>query len=116
MENKITKLEIQKMFDEISSELNWDISQKEMLWWYFFIWKDLWRLEKLKNYLDDHKYKSVDLYPDDDDSTQYILHMTKVETHSVDSLYHRNEELYQLVEDLWVDSYDGMDVGLLDDD
>jgi hypothetical protein len=40
-----------------------------------------------------------------------VLHVRRVEMHSVESLLARNEELYRLAEELGIDSYDGMDVG-----
>ena len=37
--------------------------------------------------------------------------MQRVEAHSVDSLFARNEQLYEFATEHGLDSYDGMDVG-----
>ena len=46
-----------------------------------------------------------------DDGNTNVLHVERVETHSPESLFARNEELYGLADRLGLESYDGMDVG-----
>jgi Protein of unknown function (DUF1260). len=55
-------------------------------------------------------YRFVDIH-EADDSSMRVLHVERVETHSPESLFARNAELYRVAETFGLDSYDGMDVG-----
>jgi hypothetical protein len=54
-------------------------------------------------------YRIVDVFPSDEGEI-YFLHAERIETHSVDSLHQRNNELADLAFSRGV-TYDGMDVG-----
>jgi len=86
-----------------------------LLWGYFFTHREPRKLEEAKDTLISQGYRFVDLYISDKDSAdepdQYWLHMEKIETHSPVSLDNRNDELYKFSHDFGLDSYDGMDVG-----
>ena len=81
---------------------------KPLLWGYFFYGHKA-GLNKVWSALDGQGYKLVRLEEVKDEST-YILHVEKVEQHSVDSLLKRNAELSALASPNGVE-YDGMDVG-----
>ena len=74
-----------------------------------FLLRDKTGLDKVWSALDGQGYKLVRLEEVKDEST-YILHVEKVEQHSVDSLLKRNAELSALASSNGVE-YDGMDVG-----
>jgi len=61
-------------------------------------------------------YEFVDVYlsdkDDPDDEDMWWLHVQRVEVHTVDSLFARNERLTEFAAHHGLDSYDGMDVGL----
>ena len=61
-------------------------------------------------------YEFVDIYPSDknepDDVDMWWLHVQRIEVHTVDSLFARNERLTEFAARHGLDSYDGMDVGL----
>jgi len=54
-------------------------------------------------------FKSEKDDPQDDDL--WWLHVQRIEVHTVDSLFARNERLYEFASSHGLDSYDGMDVG-----
>jgi hypothetical protein len=53
--------------------------------------------------------------PDNDDQGLLYLHVEREELNTVESLDARNHELYQFAEEFGLESYDGMDVGPIDD-
>ena len=110
----IPKHKLQDMFDSISESTDWDMSG-DMLWGYFFTNSDRSALEQVAPILDEMGYSVKSIYLSDkdseDESDLWWLHVEKVETHSVDSLYATNLVLHEFAEQHGIDSYDGMDVG-----
>jgi len=102
------------MFDSMSSNSGWDVS-KPMVWGYFFTNSTRPPLESAAKLLASQGYRVVDIRIDDKDSPSdadsWWLHVEKIEVHTVDTLDGRNREFYGLAESLGLDSYDGMDVG-----
>ena len=108
----IDRAQLQQMFDDIARNAGWDMS-KPMLWGYFFTHATREPLERAADTLRADGYRVVDLWQgDEEDEPLFWLHVERVEAHSVESLYERNESFYRLAEDLGLESYDGMDVGL----
>ena len=81
-----------------------------MLWGYFFTDRSAEKLERAATILVAQGYRLVKIREDEDGSTRW-LHVERVEVHSPQSLFARNEALYKLADDLGLDCYDGMDVG-----
>jgi hypothetical protein len=106
----IGREQLQQMFDEIARNAGWDMS-KPMLWGYFFTHTSRDELETAASTLAEEGYRVVEISEDDDEEL-FWLHVERVEAHSVDSLYERNESFYRLAEELGLESYDGMDVGI----
>jgi hypothetical protein len=106
----IARAELQQMFEDIAENAGWDMS-KPMLWGYFFTHTSRDELEVAARTLAKEGYRVVEI-AEDDDEPLFWLHVERVEAHSVDSLYERNESFYRLAEELGLESYDGMDVGL----
>jgi hypothetical protein len=113
----ITREILQQMFDSIADEGRWDMS-RPMLWGYFFTHSDKEALAKVVPLLQARDYEFVDLHQSDKedpaDEDLWWLHVQRVEAHSVDSLFARNEQLYEFASAHGLDSYDGMDVGPAD--
>ncbi len=110
---RIEKSALEEMFANIRSKTQWPIDA-DMLWGYFFTHGDREKLLKAAEELRKRGYTVVGVRepsPDDDDQRRLWLHVERVETHTVDTLDRRNQDLYQLAADLGLDSYDGMDVG-----
>src|SRR5262245_4438604 len=116
MANRIPKWQLQEMFDDIAAKTDWDLDD-EMVWGYFFTNSDRIDLELAATKLESEGYRYVDLYQPEDgeDMPLYILHVERIETHDVDSLYERNTELEAFATENGLDTYDGMDVGPLED-
>jgi hypothetical protein len=113
VENKISKAKLQRMFDNIATEGKWDM-KGNMLWGYFFTDPDRNNLQVAAEKLKASGYRFVDIFQPEDDGKPlpyFFLHVERVETHSVDSLYKRNTELEQFARDNNLETYDGMDVG-----
>ncbi len=112
-EDRIDRSVLEEMFASIRSNTEWPIDG-DMLWGYFFTDKDQAKLERAGQELEARGYRYVGiLRPDGDDEDQetLYLHVERVETHTVETLHRRNMELYDLAEELGLDTYDGMDVG-----
>jgi hypothetical protein len=105
---------LQQMFSNISKDTNWDMS-RDMLWGYFFTNPSRQPLEAASKDLARSGYRVVDIYLGDKDSPtapdQWWLHVERVETHSVASLFQRNAELATFAKEHALATYDGMDVG-----
>lgn len=85
-----------------------------MLWGYFFADAELNRLNAAQRELEALGYRFVELFETEVDgrpSGEFMLHVEKLETHTVDSLDSRNGELEALSARHGLQSYDGMDVG-----
>jgi len=102
------------MFANISQKTTWDMSH-DMLWGYFFTNSTRQPLEKASNDLARSGYRVVQIYPREKKSPKdpdlWWLHVERVETHSVASLFQRNAELSLFAKRHGLDTYDGMDVG-----
>jgi hypothetical protein len=108
----ITLPELEDMFANMRANTKWDVDG-ELLWGYFFTDPDPKKLERIVEPLTSSGYRFVSIYETDDKST-YFLHVERVEKHSPETLYDRNAEFYKLAEKFGLESYDGMDVGLIE--
>jgi hypothetical protein len=101
------------MFADIRAKTDWNLDE-DMLWGYFFTNAKRRPLERAAKQLEQAGYRFVDLFQPEGEGKPlgyYFLHVEKVETHSVKSLYRRNTELTAFALKCGLDSYDGMDVG-----
>ena len=106
----IPREKLEELFTEIAKSAGWDMS-KPMLWGYFFTHTSRDELEEVASTLAKEGYRVVEI-SEDDDEPLFWLHVERVEAHTVDSLFERNESFYRLAQELGLESYDGMDVGL----
>ena len=109
----IPRDQLQQMFDGIRQQTKWNIDG-DMLWGYFFSDARPDRLKAVRRELEAQGYRFVDLYETEQDgkpSGVFMLHVGRVEKHSVDSLDSRNGELDALAAKHGLQAYDGMDVG-----
>jgi hypothetical protein len=105
----IPRDKLDEMFALMREEAPFDVDG-ELLWGYFFTDADKKKLRPLLDELLASGYQEVGLYRTDDRQT-YFLHVERVEKHTPISLDARNHELQQLAERHGIESYDGMDVG-----
>ena len=113
----ITRDDLQDMFDSARANAKWSIDDV-CLWGYFFTDQDRNKLSFVAPVLESMGYRVVDLYEsdtDDDDEILFFLHVEREESHTVESLHARNQELYRFADEFGLDSYDGMDAGPVDD-
>lgn len=108
-DSMISKQQIEEMFTAIREQTDWNMDN-DMLWSYFFLDSDRVKLNLLANELSRLGYTIADLSRTSDDSV-YVLRIEKVETHSPESLFERNQQFYGLAQKYGIQSYDGMDVG-----
>lgn len=108
----ITLPELEDMFANMRANTKWDVDG-ELLWGYFFTDPDPKKLERIVEPLTNSGYRFVSIHETDDRST-YFLHVERVEKHSPETLYDLNAEFYKLAEKFGLESYDGMDVGLIE--
>ena len=105
---------LQAMFNNILTKTDWAINGP-MLWGYFFTNDARGPLEAAAELLRIKGYQLVGVYLNDMDDPsapdRWCLHMEMVETHTVDSLLARNEQLSEFAARNGLASYDGMDVG-----
>ena len=110
----ITKESLVEMFENISNNTDWDISSP-LLWGYFFTDSTSEKLQKSIPDLEAKGYKFVEIFLSDkensDEPDLWWLHVEKIEIHTPESLFNRNQELYQFAAEHHLESYDGMDVG-----
>ena len=114
---------IEQIFADARREDNWDLSG-DMLYSYYFVDKDVDKLEKLGLHLDEKGYDFIDVFELGDEETgestgENLLHIDKVETHTPQSLAERNVEFARLAEEFGIESYDGWEfgeVGVYDED
>jgi hypothetical protein len=102
---------LEDMFSDMRAKTNWNVDGP-MLWGYFFTDHSADKLERAAILLTAQGYQLVGIHETDDGSTR-VLHVERVEEHSPQTLYTRNEKLYELANQFGLDSYDGMDVGLV---
>jgi tetratricopeptide (TPR) repeat protein len=101
---------INSIFDKV--EVQGVDTKQNLLYGYFFFDKDKPKLEKLKNELTKQFYKFVEL--DKKDNGEFMLQVEKVEQHTRQTLYDREQKLRQLAANYSVSSFDGFDVGNAD--
>lgn len=110
----ITKDSLVEMFENISNNTEWDLSSP-LLWGYFFTDSKIENLQQSVPDLEADGYRFVKIFLSDkenpDEPDLWWLHVEKIETHTPDSLFDRNKELYQFATEHHLGSYDGMDVG-----
>ena len=111
----IPKSELIEMFEAIAEQTDWDMSS-EMLWGYFFTDDDREKLEACADRLAEMGYIFVEISDVDEPDDPLTLQVEKIEVHSPDTLFLRNQELSDLAEEMGISSYDGMDVGTIDGD
>jgi hypothetical protein len=104
---------LKEMFDSIAAKGQWNMSQP-MLWGYFFTHGDPKRLQEVVPILQSRDYEFVEIFKTERDDPAkadlWWLHVQRVEVHSVDSLFARNEQLGDFAIKHSLDSYDSMDV------
>lgn len=113
----ITRDDLQEMFDSTRAKAKWSIDDV-CLWGYFFTDHDRDKLLSAAPVLEKMGYRVVGFLeptPEDDDQNLLFLHVEREELHTVGSLDARNQELYRFADEFGLESYDGMDVGPIDD-
>lgn len=111
-DTKITLESLEEMFANIKVNTSWDTT-KPLLWGYFFTDHNPKKFERLKESLVAQGYRYVQVLepPSTDAEKRYFLHVERVEKHTPQTLYARNQEFYKLARKFGVETYDGMDVG-----
>jgi hypothetical protein len=105
----ITRDQLVEMFANIKEKTKWDMDGK-MVWGYFFTNATREPLVAASKDLEKQGFRVVQVYQTEE-RKEWWLHVEKVESHSVDSLHSRNQELYKFADEKKLGSYDGMDVG-----
>ena len=93
--------------------LDWDIDG-ECRWSFFFVDSSREKLIAAGQHVEGLGYEFIGLLepgPEDDDQETLYARVDRRETHTVESLLQRNEELYELAGKLALAGYDGMDAG-----
>jgi regulator of RNase E activity RraB len=115
----ITIEQLQEMFTNMREHTDWDVDG-ELLWGYFFTDADPDKLEKAAEALDEMGYDVVEIFQSEDDEdpsiTDFVLHVERIEPHTPQSLFDRNNELIVFAEKQGIESFDGVDVGSPFDD
>jgi len=115
----ITIEQLQEMFTNMREHTDWDVDG-ELLWGYFFTDSDPDKLEKAAEALDEMGYDVVEIFQSEDDEdpsiTDFVLHVERIEPHTPQSLFDRNNELIVFAEKQGIESFDGVDVGSPFDD
>lgn len=86
---------------------------------FYFADGEVEKLEKLGDRLEEDGYDFIGVFELEDEESgkttgEYLLHMDKVETHTVRSLAERNVELAALTQEFGVMAYDGWEVAELE--
>ncbi len=106
---------IEELFAEAKREDNWNLDG-EMLYSYYFVDKDVDKLEEFGNLLEEKGFEFMDIFElgdeDTDESTgEYLLHIDKEETHTPQTLAERNVEFAKLADEHGLLAYDGWEFG-----
>ncbi len=101
---------VSNMFDSVRQRGKWRIDGP-MLWGYFFVDRERSRLVAAQAELERRGYHFVEILEPDQERAGFVLHVERVEVHSIDSLNARNRDLCALARTLNINAYDGMDVG-----
>ncbi|HVJ66931.1 MAG TPA: ribonuclease E inhibitor RraB [Caulifigura sp.] len=115
----ITLQQLEEMFSNMREHTDWDVDG-ELLWGYFFTDTDPDKLEKAAEALDEMGYDVVEIFQSEDEEdptlTDFVLHVERIEPHTPQSLWDRNNELLAFAEKQGLQSFDGVDVGTPFDD
>ncbi len=111
---------IREIFNDAKTQDDWDLSE-EMLYSFYFVDKDVDKLEKLGLKLEADGYDFVDVFELGDEDTdvstgEYLLHIDKIEIHTPESLAQRNVEFQKLADEHEIAVYDGWEFGEVGDD
>jgi hypothetical protein len=112
----ITRAEIDRMFEGMAEDTDWDLSGP-LLWGYFFTDADEGRLRDVAPLLEAQGYRVVEIFlaekdeDEEDEPDEWWLHVERLEHHTPASLDMRNQLLYAFASTHGLASYDGMDVG-----
>ncbi|MDB5323242.1 MAG: hypothetical protein JWN40_4873 [Phycisphaerales bacterium] len=109
----IPRSQLEQMFQGIRQKTKWNIDG-DMLWGYFFFDPLPDRLNAARRELESQGYRFVDLFElerEEKKTGVYMLHVEKVEKHTINSLDQRNGELDAFAANHGLQGYDGMDVG-----
>jgi hypothetical protein len=110
----ITVEQLDDMFNDIKDQGQWDLS-KPLLWGYFFTDSDPTKLALVIPEIESMGYFIVDIFQakkeDETEADSFYLHVAKIEIHNCKSLDKINDDFYILAHKNGLDSYDGMDVG-----
>ncbi|MCL1080101.1 ribonuclease E inhibitor RraB [Parashewanella spongiae] len=120
--SEITIEQISEFFEETrqftqEAKADFDID-KVCRWSYFFGDTDEEKLTKFGSYLESDGYEPIGFIEaeEDDENPELIyLRVDKEELHTVESLDVLNVKLYGLVKEYDIESYEGMDVGPVDE-
>lgn len=112
--------DIREIFDEAKREDDWNLDEP-MLFTYYFVDKDVEKLEKLGEHLQSEGFDFVDIFELGDEETdestgEYLLHIDKIEVHTPESLAQRNVEFQKLADEYDIETYDGWEFGELGDE
>jgi Regulator of ribonuclease activity B/Family of unknown function (DUF695) len=108
---KITFGEIDQMFSKMRAEgVNTDTT---MLYGYFFTNGNAEALKKVAAELKLKKFQFVEIYQDT--AKTFWLHLKRKEIHHSKTLFELDKELYAIAEKYRLNSYDGFDVGNVDE-
>jgi regulator of RNase E activity RraB len=111
---------IREIFETARTEDGWN-PEEEMLYSFYFIDKDVDKLEKLGLALESQGYDFLDIFEVGDEETgestgEYLLHIDKVEVHTPETLAARNVEFQELADKNEIASYDGWEFGEVGDE
>jgi len=110
---------IREIFETARTEDGWK-PDEDMLYTYYFVGKDVEKLETLGLDLEKQGYDFIDIFEVADEKTdeptgEYLLHIDKVESHTPETLAARNVEFRSLADEYELDSYDGWEFGEVGD-
>ena len=114
---------IEQIFATARKEDNWKTNE-EMLYTFYFVDKDVEKLEEFGNLLEEKGYDFIGIYEAGDEDTnestgEFLLQIDKEETHTPQSLAERNVEFAKLADEHEIETYDGWEfgeVGVYDDE
>ena len=86
-----------------------------MLWGYFFTSADKAKLERAAENLVQSGYDLGGIFQAEDEP-MFVLHVERVEKHTPETLFSRNQQLEAFATEYELDAYDGMDVNPVDGD
>jgi hypothetical protein len=105
----ITLEQLKELFAGLRAQTSWNVDG-EMLWGFYFTSKTASKLESVAETLSQGGYTVAGISPDEDNKETQVLRVERVETHTPESLFVRNQQLESLATEFELDTYDGMDV------